>query len=97
MPLRSVGKLITVSSTEFPPAHNSLSQKRESLRRNHIYQTIFGHVEGLQHLFQFQLSQPAYVIFNVSRNGLRTKKMFENFRIREALVRRRISAFFEIL
>ena len=74
MPLNIVGKLISVSDPRFTRVHKSYSEKRERFHRANIYATMFGHVDGIEDLIQFQRSQQAYVIFNLLRTGLRTKK-----------------------
>ena len=79
MPFRSHGELITVSNPLFTAVHKSFEQNRERLRSEHKYPVILGHVDGLNENFQFQRSQSAYFVFDVSRIGLRSKENVTNF------------------
>lgn len=46
MPIKDVGKVITLSNQEYTAMHPAFLDKRDKNHREGIYPIIFGHVEG---------------------------------------------------
>ena len=73
MPLHSPGEFITEGHQKYSEVHNDFIPNRKRLRCQLEFPILFGNVNGLSELFAARRSDPAYIIFDVKRDGAEKK------------------------